>query len=65
MKNLPGVDMRVRFGRETSASLNRIELMSAVLYPALSRTAFTISVTEVFPFVPVTATTRSEREGYP
>src|SRR3989338_1899799 len=65
IKNLPGIDMRITLGAESSAILILIELRSAVLYPASSKIAFTISQTDDFRFVPVTATTKRLFVGNP
>ena len=63
MKNLPGIDILYIFLSDALPILNRIVFETAVLYPASSKIAFKISVTELLPFVPVTAMTFIFREG--
>ena len=63
MKNLPGIVIRKRFGSELSPIFILIELRSAVVNPASSNMAFSISAVLDLPFVPVTPMTRILREG--
>src|SRR3989344_8104228 len=64
IKRRPGIE-RPAFDRDMSAALRRIEFRRAVLYPTSSNIAFSISVTVVFPFVPVTPMSTRRLEGYP
>src|SRR3989344_3544636 len=65
IKNRPGIDILYKFGLESEPILNLIVFETAVLYPASSKIALRISVTDVLPLVPVTAITFILREGKP
>jgi hypothetical protein len=53
VKNLPGMVILYLFGRDSVPTLKRIVESTAVFFPQASRTAFTNSVVEDLPFVPV------------
>ena len=63
MKKRPGIDILYKFSRLFVPILNRMVFDRAVLYPASSKIAFTISVVDDLPLVPVTAITFMCREG--